>query len=212
MIAADSYTLDGHPTMHQARGAVMQAKSDAELIALICHKSKPALEELYDRYVRLVYSYAYKATNSEQASKDIVQQVFERIWTSAGLYDAEKGQFVNWLITITKRIAIDTLRKPDRREVPTQLSEEDLPDEGFDELLTNREAVREAFARLSDKQRQLLEQMYWKGRTLREIADEFGEPIGTLKSRLHEALKSMRAFLDDREGGGRHAATPASGL
>ncbi|WP_274364606.1 RNA polymerase sigma factor [Paenibacillus thermotolerans] len=191
----------------------MQPKSDAELVALICNKSKPALEELYDRYVRLVYSYAYKATNSEQASKDIVQQVFERLWTSAARYDADKGQFVNWLITLTRRIAIDMLRKPERREVPTPLSEEHLPDdEGFDELLANREAVREAFARLSEKQRLLLEQMYWKGRTLKEIADDFGEPIGTLKSRLHEALKSMRAFLDDREGGGRHAATPASGL
>lgn len=190
----------------------MQPKSDAELIALIRHKSKPALEELYDRYVRLVYSYAYKATNSEQASKDIVQQVFERLWTSADRYDADKGQFVNWLITMTRRIAIDMLRKPEHREVPTPLSEEDLPDEGFDEWLANREAVREAFARLSEKQRLLLEQMYWRGRTLKEISDDFGEPIGTLKSRLHEALKSMRAFLDDREGGGRHAATPAAGL
>lgn len=190
----------------------MQTKSDAELILLIRNKSKAALEELYDRYVRLVYSYAYKATNSEQTSKDIVQQVFERIWTSADRYDSGKGQFVNWLITLTRHLTIDLLRKPVKREIPMLIREEDLHTEGFDEVLTDREAVRDAIARLSEKQRILLEQMYWKGRTIREISDATGEPVGTLKSRLHEALKSMRLFLEDQEGGGRHAATSASSL
>ncbi|WP_416829186.1 RNA polymerase sigma factor [Ectobacillus polymachus] len=94
----------------------MHKRTDEELICLVLDKSRPALEELYDRYVRLIYSFAMKSTHDEQIAREIVQLVFTRLWTTEGGYNSKKGQFVSWLLTITRNITVDYLRKKKREE------------------------------------------------------------------------------------------------
>ena len=92
----------------------MRNRTDGELMKLVMAKHHPALEELYDRYAKLVYSFALKSMKEEQAAREIVQLVFTRLWTTEKGYDASKGAFVNWVITVTRNITIDCLRKKRR--------------------------------------------------------------------------------------------------
>ena len=94
---------------NKGENLAMKSKTDEELIELIVQNHRPALEELYDRYVKLVYSFSLKITKFDaEKTKEIVQQVFLRFWTTKRTYNPSQGQFANWLLTITRNIAIDS--------------------------------------------------------------------------------------------------------
>ncbi|RNB79478.1 sigma-70 family RNA polymerase sigma factor [Brevibacillus nitrificans] len=182
----------------------MQNWSDADLMQLVMQKHRPALEDLYDRYIKLVYSFALKATQDEQHAKAIVQAVFTRLWTSETGYNAEKGLFVNWLITITRNITIDHLRKEKRNQRYVPVSPEhwehipDHPANNPADVISRklmREQMEKAYQYLSQSQIELIQSLYWEGHSLSEIARMRNEPLGTIKSRLHQTLKILRNHL-----------------
>lgn len=100
----------------------MQNLSDYELMLLIKCRQHNALSILYDRYSSLVYSFAQKAIADESAVREIVQAVFLRLWTTQSAYDPDKGRFTSWLLTITRNITIDYLRKRRRGEAEVVFS------------------------------------------------------------------------------------------
>jgi len=183
----------------------MRNLTDQELMRLIGRKRDPALAELYDRYGSLVYAFAWRALQEEQAARDIVQSVFLRLWTTEAVYDPDKGRFTSWLLTITRNITTDYVRRVRReRSGLTQAPPERLegiPDSNADSPEENavrqseRDRLRGAFRHLSEQQASLLEHFYWQGYSLTELADLYGQPLGTVKNRLHQALKILRRHL-----------------
>jgi RNA polymerase sigma factor (sigma-70 family) len=182
----------------------VQNLTDVQLMGMVQNKHRPALEELYDRYGKLVYSFALKSTRDPQSAKDITQAVFMRLWTTERSYDANKGKYLNWLLTMTRNLTIDHIRKErkHKRTIPLESKHGDrmdVEDRNNPEQAANRawvgEQIRDAYRFLSESQVQLLELLYWQGYSLSEIADLKEEPIGTIKSRLHQALKILRKQL-----------------
>ncbi|WP_276351377.1 RNA polymerase sigma factor [Cohnella caldifontis] len=181
----------------------MPSHTDAELMQLIRLKRREALELLYDRYARLVYSFAKRASGNESLAREIVQLVFTRLWTTKAEYDSSKGAYANWLLTVTRNIAIDVLRRERRHAGSVPLDRiggmpgtepSDWPEA---EIVRRSEysEVAAAASRLTLPQRRVIELLYWKGYTLQEIAEMGGEPVGTVKNRLHQALKALRRNL-----------------
>ncbi|MDF2650898.1 MAG: sigma-70 family polymerase sigma factor [Paenibacillus sp.] len=182
----------------------MHTATDTELMQHIRLRNRDAFEHLYDRYVKLVYSYAWKSVQNEQAAKEVVQLVFTRIWTSESGYDPDKGRFVNWLITVTRNMSIDYIRKQRKFESAVAIEPKQwaqIPDSNAnspEEKANNkwvREQIRSAFHLLSEHQIKLIERVYWQGYTLSEVAEMNNEPLGTIKSRLHQSLKVLRRYL-----------------
>ncbi|WP_144549824.1 RNA polymerase sigma factor [Bacillus sp. X1(2014)] len=182
----------------------MQNLSDADLMLLIKAKHRPALEELYDRYIKLVYSFVIKSTKDQDKAKVIVQAVFTRVWTTETGYNPEKGQFVNWLLTITRNITIDHHRKEKKDASLVSIDQdqlEQIPGSHANnpaEILSRkhvREQIQKAYQYLSKNQIELIQWLYWEGYTLSEIAEMKKEPIGTIKSRLHQTLKVLRKHI-----------------
>ncbi|TVY09533.1 RNA polymerase sigma factor [Paenibacillus cremeus] len=182
----------------------MQQYSDEQLMLLIKNKKDDALHELYDRYAKLVYSFAMKSKRDPQFAGEIVQMVFTRLWTTERGYDASKGKFVNWLLTITRNLSIDLLRKERKQEalVPLDPAMEagtaEMASLSFEDPLSRRlfkQQVEEAYRYLSDNQVKLIRLFYWEGYSLSEIAQMGGEPVGTVKSRLHQTLKLLRRHV-----------------
>ncbi|WP_066391368.1 RNA polymerase sigma factor [Neobacillus mesonae] len=193
----------------------MKSKTDEELVSLIVQNHRPALEELYDRYVKLVYSFSFKMANGDsEKTKEIVQQVFLRLWTTKRTYNPSQGKFVNWLLTITRNIAIDIIRKEQKEHVTVQLDPqewhqmqdqktEDVPEQVSRNLL--KKQIQEAKQQLSDPQQRLIHLLYWEGYTLSEIAEMERTPLGTIKNRLHQSLKKLRNYMSEElVGGVRH--------
>ncbi|WP_373230984.1 RNA polymerase sigma factor [Cohnella sp.] len=181
----------------------MPNESDVELMRHVRDKRIDSLELLYDRHARLVFSFALRISGDETLAREIVQLVFARLWTTQAEYDAGKGQFTSWLITVTRHISIDVLRRERRHQSAVSIEEmkESLGSSAADnpEAIAIRNdqqtVIAAASKRLSEPQQKVIEMLYWKGYTLQEIAEIGGEPVGTVKNRLHQALKSLRRHL-----------------
>jgi RNA polymerase sigma-70 factor (ECF subfamily) len=183
----------------------MKSMSDFKLMKLVNDKNVKALEELYDRYIRLIYSFAIKSTKDDTKARVIVQAVFTRLWTTEKGYDESKGAFPNWLLTITRNCIIDEGRKEQKHQDNIQLNSGEWErminntDEYDPEKAVLHQAskgqLQQAFKRLSNKQVQLLQLLYWEGYSLKEIAELKNEPLGTVKSRLHQSLKTLRHHM-----------------
>jgi RNA polymerase sigma factor (sigma-70 family) len=186
----------------------VQPYADEQLMQLIKDKQSFALRILYDRYVRLVYSFAVKsgAGNDASFAQDVVQLVFTKIWTTDKGYDPSKGHFVNWLITVTRNITIDQLRKQRKQELLVSFDQDSVEidylsmntKDELQEVVSRKllkQEIESAYKYLTDNQVLLLRDFYWEGYTLSEIANRNGEPLGTVKSRLHQTLKMLRKHL-----------------
>ncbi|SDI01933.1 RNA polymerase sigma factor [Alteribacillus bidgolensis] len=189
----------------------MKRKTDEELTKLIVQNHRPALEELYDRYVKLIYSFSLKMTKGNtEKTKEIVQHVFLRLWTTKQTYNSTKGQFANWLLTITRNIAIDLIRSDRKHKGIIQLEPhewrqiQDYETEDIVQQVSLKQQIREAKQSLSPSQQHLLHLVYWEGYSLREIAQMENKPLGTIKSRLHQTLKKLRHYFSEDIGGVRH--------
>lgn len=192
----------------------MKSKTDEELIELIVQNYRPALEELYERYVKLIYSFSLKMANGDpEETKEIVQQVFLKLWTTKRTYNPAQGKFPSWLLTITRNTAIDYIRKKERQPKSIQLEDkewadmrdrhtEDVPQQVSRGFL--KQEIQAAKRQLSEPHQRLLNLLYWQGYTLSEIAELEKTPVGTIKSRLNQALKKMRYFFEEETGGARH--------
>jgi RNA polymerase sigma-70 factor (ECF subfamily) len=175
---------------------------DEALVRLLALRDVGALEALYHRYSRPVFSLALKILGDREVVEEVVQEVFLRLWTRAYGYDPQRGKLLSWLLTITHHRAIDELRR--RRSQPEvdglreQLSPADEPETNPSASFAQveeRDAVRHALAQLPEAQRRPIEMAYYGGMTQVEIAVALGEPLGTIKTRMRLAMQKLRTLL-----------------
>jgi RNA polymerase sigma-70 factor (ECF subfamily) len=188
----------------------LSALSDAELVALVTEKNPAALEVLYKRYSRIVYSFGLRIVGDPQIAEELLQEVFFRTWRQGALFRSSRGAFVTWLLSITHNMAIDELRKRNRRpqkadsEEPEALlaamadTSQDVEQEVW--LSSLRTTISEAMQTLPAAQRVTIEMAYFQGLTQREIAERLGEPLGTIKTRMRLGIQKLREQLGDTLG------------
>lgn len=180
-----------------------EAVTDEQLLASIAEQDRAAMTTLYDRYERLVYGFALRCVQDRSTAEEIVQDVFLKVWRSAERYDAVQGKLSTWLLTITRRTAIDMHRKTQRRLSPDLLEDEQLSQiqtdqEGPEQIVdarATRAIIAEALLHLPDDQRVTIERMYYQGSTQREIAEAMNVPLGTVKGRIRLGLSRLKEQL-----------------
>lgn len=176
--------------------------TDAALMERLVQRDSDALETLYDRHSRAVFSLVYRIVQQRPTAEEVTQDIFLQLWRNARLYDAERGPLQPWLLTLARNRALDTLRL--KRE--KQRSREDdfgarelvctAPDP---EMLADREdraqKVRGVMAELPAQQRRAIELAYFDGMSHSEIAEKLMEPLGTVKSWIRNGLLKLREGL-----------------
>ncbi|MYL72335.1 sigma-70 family RNA polymerase sigma factor [Halobacillus litoralis] len=184
----------------------MSKPTDYELYEQIRNQDKAALETLYNRYEKLLYSFAYRMMKDQQAAEEVMQDVFIKLWRGkgAGHYVKERGKFSSWLLTITRNASIDLIRKKKVQEVEWDQRDsvhEEMP--GVEEVVTDKEErdqLRNAIDTLPDEQQRMICLFYFQGLSQREIAEKCDIPLGTVKGRVRLALKKLREHLDEKGG------------
>jgi RNA polymerase sigma-70 factor, ECF subfamily len=177
------------------------AEGDAELIKRLQSRDPQALAEIYDRYGRVAYSLILRVVRDAAIAEDLVQETFLRVWNRAQGFDAERGAFGPWLLSVARNRAIDYLRSAGGRERNAiELEEADHPS-----LYTNMErdilasddarVIRAALLKLTPQQREVIELAYYEGLTQTEMAERMGQPLGTVKTWVRTALKNLRDEL-----------------
>ncbi|MFZ0077349.1 RNA polymerase sigma factor [Exiguobacterium undae] len=180
----------------------MHTQSDESLYHEMRSGDELALEALYEKYERLLFSFAHRFTNNDRLSEEVIQEVWMKIWNGRVDFNTDKGKFSSWILTITRNAALDCLRREKRQ--PTIEVEE--RDGGFDEpverTVIERETaseVRNAVSELKPDQQELIELVYFKGLTQQQISDQLNLPLGTVKTRIRSAIQSLRKIIDGRE-------------
>jgi len=192
------------------------ALDDEALVRLLVLQDVRALETLYQRYSRPIFSLALKILGDREVVEEVVQEVFLRLWTRAQGYNAERGKLLSWLLTITHHRAIDELRRrrtqPETDGLQEQLAAAEQPEGDPSASLAQveeREAVQRALAQLPPAQRKPIEMAYYGGMTQVEIALALHEPLGTVKTRMRLGMQKLRGLLAGRDEDARPIGTEA---
>ena len=158
-----------------------------------------ALRVLYEQHGTLIYSYCRRVVGSNLAA-DVTQEVFISAWRSRENYDAGRGTFAAWLMTIAKRRCVDALRRSGRRpEFATDTTDPGAEPATEDAVALDRIADRmlldDVIAGLPSRARRAVELSFFEQLTHPEIAASTGTPLGTVKSDIRRALAAMRRQL-----------------
>src|SRR5262244_2132109 len=181
------------------RAAAGDIPADPDLVRRMRQGDESALEMLYARYGGLVYSLALRSVGDPELAREVLQDTFLRSWDGRATYDPQRGRVAWWLMGIARNGAIDLLRS---RPHQARLRERErlsmgLPSEDKDtaEALGLRRDVMNALRSLPTAQRSAIELAYYSGMTQTEIARVLDEPLGTIKSRIRQALDRLRELL-----------------
>ena len=175
---------------------------DERALARVAQGDRAALEELYARHATLIFLFALRLLHNRAEAEDVVQDVFTQAWTEAARYNSTLGAVAAWMLMLTRSRAVDRmrarrgiLRRPgDLHELVCLAHAAPPPDM---QLLTDEETqmLRGALALLPVKQRSALQLAYYEDLTHSEIADRLKEPLGTVKSRIRQAVIKLRGVL-----------------
>lgn len=156
--------------------------------------------QLYAEYAAPLLSLVLKFTDGDKHwAEDVVQESLLRAWRHADqLRHDDKHSLLPWLVTVARRIVIDDLR---RRKARSQ----ELTEANAAHLLTGDDAeqtlqrilIKTALAELSPAHREAIVDVYFRGRTVVQLAKTRGIPLGTAKSRVYYALRALRHALRD---------------
>lgn len=170
---------------------------DAQLLAAIGagDRGEP-LRALYSRYAGRLYGLGMQLLGNEGLAEELVQETFVRVWRNAASYDPERGSAPTFIFTIARRLAIDLYRRPSSRATDPETPPPPAEDR-VDTVLARLE-VQEALNSLSEAHREILELSYLHDLKQAEIAERLGIPLGTVKTRSHHALRSLKVALQQR--------------
>ena len=180
-----------------------EVSTDATLVSRLLQKDVSAFEQLYDRHSRAVYSLVLRILQQAGTAEEVVQDVFLQLWRNAERYDASRGPFIPWLLTLARNRALDTLRLKSERQRRLEKQTEELPPlisvpPEFEKKLDEKrraEEVRTLMSFLNPQQRKAIELAYFEGLTHSEIAEALKEPLGTVKSWIRNGLLRLKEGL-----------------
>ena len=170
---------------------------------LVPQTSSNELKTIYEKHGSTVFRFAVTLLKSQSAAEDLVHDVFLRYWTS-NKYDKKRGTKLNYLLTLTKSMAINQINKSKNRK---RILEKwsgffNRSSKSYEEILGNNETtlnLQVALANLSDSQRKVLELCYVEGLSHKDASEHLGLPLGTIKTHARRglmALKSQMSKLD----------------
>jgi RNA polymerase sigma-70 factor (ECF subfamily) len=168
---------------------------DSALESAFAQRREWAYEAAYSRFGGRLYATALRLLRNPQAAQDCVHDVLLRLWRKPNAYSPERGILEAFLVVCVRNESLARLRG-DARHAQIQQSVASEP-ESYDLVVDpiERARIETAMQRLSALQRRVVQLAYYGGMTHREIAEQLDEPVGTVKSRLSAALRSLRDAL-----------------
>ena len=153
---------------------------------------------LYEEHGRALLAYATRLTRDRAAAEDVVQETLMRAWRHPEVLVNGRGSVRGWLLTVARNLVTDRIRA--RAARPTEVAESDSQPAAVDrdhaDAVVDSVVVLGAMDTLSDEHRVVLEEVYFRGRSIAEAAEVLSIPPGTVKSRCYYALRTLRTTID----------------
>jgi len=177
---------------------------DIGIVGRMAAGDPSALVELYDRYGRQLFGYLVLLTADRDLAEEVLQDTLLAAWRGAAGYSS-RSEIRGWLYGIARRRARDAQRRRSLHlvgEAPLATLPSPEPDPE-DQMLARatREEVAAALARLTPVQHEVLTLAFLHGLSQADMSEALAVPIGTVKSRLDNAKRALRAVLGGENGG-----------
>jgi RNA polymerase sigma-70 factor (ECF subfamily) len=165
-------------------------RSDEDLMAAVASGDETALTALIDRYAANVHAYLLRHCGIREDADDLLQETWVRVARSAKSFDTAR-RFRSWIYGIASNLVRDGFRRRITKErALRELSTYPPAEPGADSV--DRGELRERVAELPENMRAVLLLRYYEGMSEAEMAEALDVPRGTVKSRLHAALRRLR--------------------
>jgi RNA polymerase sigma-70 factor (ECF subfamily) len=155
---------------------------------------------LYLAYRVPLLAFVLRLTGGDrQQAEDVVQETMVRAWRAAGRLDLSEPSLMPWLAAVARRIVIDEHRRKTAR--PAETGEGAVADLSVDDGTAATElrvAMADAMRQLTSSHRQVLHETFLRDQTVGQAAAALGIPVGTVKSRVHYALRGLHVVLTER--------------
>jgi RNA polymerase sigma-70 factor (ECF subfamily) len=186
-----------HGVARRHSPAVQGADPEADLLARMAAGDEAALIALYARTAGTVHACCARILGDPEEAKDVTSETFWRLWCRASSFQPERCSAMAWMMTVTRRLALDRRRSLLRHgRFLARLSAQPAPAEDTTTDAMARSEIASALGRLPDRDRQLLETAYFRGLSGADIAARDAIPLGTVKSRMRAALARLRISLN----------------
>ena len=174
------------------------------LVQSIARGDQLALQALFHRTYRLVFTLTMRITNNRESAEELTVDVFHDVWRRASTYDPAGGSVVGWIMNQGRSRAIDRVRFEQRKKrVNTSHADSPLtpsaptgPQEAID-LMEQGRLLRHALQVLTPEERQAIETAFFSELTYSEVATRLKQPLGTVKTRIRSGLGKLRQALTE---------------
>jgi RNA polymerase sigma-70 factor (ECF subfamily) len=178
--------------------------SDSELIAAVAKGEKAAMHALFVRHNVRVYRFILRITGNASLAEDLVSDVFLDVWRKAGQFE-QRSQVSTWLLAIARLKAISAMRRRPHDELDEQaLAQVEDPGENADVMLEKQERftlLRKCLANVSPAHREIIDLVYYHGKSVAEASIIVGIPQASVKTRMFYARQRLGELLQQAEAG-----------
>ena len=179
-------------------------EDDRVLIQKLVSRDPEAMGELYERFGGIALAIIVRIVRDHAIAEDLLQETFLKVWNRVASFDGERGALGPWVLTIARNRAIDYLRSSDARRNQAGCDLERLERPylfvDLEEQYVDRDRlrhIRDAFGKLTENQRRVLEMAYFEGLSQTEMAEQLNQPLGTVKTWVRTALQLLRQELGE---------------
>jgi RNA polymerase sigma-70 factor, ECF subfamily len=158
------------------------------------------MKALYDEHAAVLWRYALRLTGDASQAEDVVQETLLRAWQHPEVVGDTERSARAWLFTVARNMIIDDRRSARFRHVGGSLDEEGAPEQSTPDEVNaalDRLLIADAMTQLSAEHRAVIERSYYRGWTTAQIAADLDIAEGTVKSRLHYAVRALRLTLQE---------------
>lgn len=190
----------------QSEKSLSASKRDALWLSAIAeNRDATALTDLFDVYTPKLKGWLMARGAGAATAEDVVQDVMLKVWTGAKLFDPAKASFATWVYRMTRNRWIDHQRKHGRMDVRDPelmkvIADDEVPsaEAGYMEQQDNHWLNAE-IDKLTPSQQVAIRMAYMQFKTHKEISEEIGLPLGTVKTRIRSAMQALKANMAARD-------------
>lgn len=178
-----------------------QIYNQDQLIVLIKERNQKAFAFLYDNYSQALFGVINRIVNDQEESEDVLQNTFLKIWNNFDAYDINKGRLYTWMLNIARNLAIDSVRSK-QGKIKNKIQETSeyvyhknklYVEDNTHETIGLKKIVDE----LKADQREIIDLAYYQGYTQEEVSKILNMPLGTVKTKVRQALLTLRGLTKD---------------
>lgn len=156
-----------------------------------------SLREAFLTHGGELYGFARRSLNSPESAEDAVQETFSRAWRSRSRFDSTLGSLRTWLFTIERRVILDvSTRQMKNKTFPLDQGNDPSSEDHVEKAMLGWQ-MESALKRLDPEHRMVVTELYFNGRSGREVAELFGLAEGTVRSRAFYALRMLRLLMEE---------------